>query len=119
MAFLTTFPQLLLLLLPVGLSAAAVIWDCLPLLPISVLLLCILLLTLPLCRGDELPWAILLSAPMGLPGNLLLVRHLASIFWTEAPHWLLFLRTGLALYILFSVETLFLCLLLALLRPKA
>ena len=108
MDFLTRFWQLLLLLIPVGLAVGAVVWDCLPLIGLAALLLLLLVRTLPLCRGDEVPWMVLLAGPAGLPANLILVRSLWQIFWWELPLWAAILRSLLALYVLFSVETLLL-----------
>ena len=110
MGALTIFWQVLLLLMPVGMSVAGVIWDRLVLFPIAALLLLVLVRILPLCRSDEVPWTVLLSAPVGLPINLILVRFLWQSLWLEVPLWARLLRGLLALYVLFSVETLILSL---------
>ena len=116
MAAVTTLFQILLLLMPAGISVSAVmlrqLWLWLP----AAALLPILLRLLPLCQGDEVPWAVLLSAPIGLPVNLLLVRSLCQ-FW-DVPLWACLLRSSLALYVLFSIETILMSLLAYLFRKK-
>lgn len=119
MGFVTIFWQILLLLVPVGMSVAGVVWDCIPLFPIAALILLALVRTLPLCRGDEVPWTVLFSAPVGLPVNLIMVRFLWQSIWWDAPLWARILRGLLALYVLFSVETLILSLLARLFRRTA
>lgn len=118
MAALASVPQLLLLFTPTALSVAAVVWNRLWLLPLSALFLLALVRFLPLCRGDEVPWAVLLAAPTGLPANLLPVRFLWELLWRELPLWAAALRGLLALYVLFSIEALFLGLLACLLRKQ-
>ena len=66
--------QVLLLLLPAGLSAAAMASGRLWLLVPAALLLPLLARLLPLCRGDEVLWTVLLSVPLGIPVNLPAVR---------------------------------------------
>jgi len=119
MGALASGGQLLLLLLPAGLSAAAVVWDRLWLLLPAALLLPVLVRLLPLCRGEELLWTVLLSVPLGLPVNLPAVRFLRDVLWTDTPLWAVLLRGGLALYVLFSAETLLLSLLAYLLRTQS
>lgn len=120
MVSITTAGQFLLLLTPVGLAVAAVAREHLWLLLPAALLLLVLVRTLPLCRGDEVPWIVMLSIPTGFPVNLLAVRLLWNILWWDLPLWAAILRGVLALYVLFSVETLILSLLAYLFRkhPK-
>jgi len=118
MGALISAGQVLLLLLPTGLSAAAAASGRLWLLAPAVLLLPLLARCLPLCRGDELLWTVLLSVPLGLPANLSAARFLRDTLWADIPLWAALLRAGLALYVLFSVETLLLSLLAYLLRKQ-
>lgn len=118
MAALVSAGQLLLLFTPTALSVAAVAGKRLWLLLPAALLLLALVRFLPLCRGDEVPWAVLLTASTGLPANLLPVQFLWELLWQEMPLWAAALRGALALYVLFSVEALFLGLLACLLRKQ-
>jgi len=110
--------QVLLLLLPAGLSAAAMASGRLWLLVPAALLLPLLARLLPLCRGDEVLWTVLLSVPLGIPVNLPAVRFLRDVLWVDTPLWAARLRGLLALYVLFSAETLLLSVLACLLRKQ-
>ena len=66
-----------------------------------------------------MPWAVLLAIPISLPLDLQTVRFLREILWVDTPLWATCLRSGFALYVLFSVETLFLCLLSYLFRKQS
>lgn len=118
MGILTAARQLILLFLPAGLSAAGAAWSRPLLFPIAALLLLFLIRALPLCRGDEVLWAVLLCAPVTFPANLPLVREFVHIFWAQAPGWILFLRGLLTMYVLFSAEALVFCVLAYLSRFK-
>ena len=118
MAALTAAGQVVLLFLPAGLCTAGVLQNR----PVFVLLsfpvLLFLLRILPLCRGDEVLWAVLLLVPVSLPVNLPLGREFVQFFWADGPRWLFFLRSALVLHVLFSAEALPFCMLAYLLRAK-
>ena len=118
MAALTAAGQIVLLFAPAGLCTAGVLQNR----PVFVLLsfpvLLFLLRILPLCRGDEVLWAVLLLVPVSLPVNLPLGREFVQFFWADGPRWLFFLRSALVLHVLFSAEALPFCMLAYLLRAK-